>query len=494
MPPRNASCRDPLLSRLSHCGRDSRLAPSLGGVIEARFVKTSGELADTALDEHRACPAAGPSGHRHQPGQRCADRGAPRARCSAARTSRLAGDEHERARLSRGVRALQLAFPGERHPSVALFALLISGYAVASKVEFEVGIGSAVPTQLVFVPMLFLPPPAMVPLCVAIGLLLGNAATYLKGQDHPERALVVVASSWNAVGGALVIALAGEPEAAWSVWPVLLAAVLAQFAFDFLGSAARAWVAFGIAPKAHVRLMAWVYGVDLALTPIALLTAIVAEEQPLALLVVLPLLALLAFLAQERRRRIDHALELGHAYRGTAFLLGDVIEADDEYTGNHSREVVSLTLAVADRLRLSARQRRSAELTALLHDVGKIRIPAEIINKPAALTAEERAVINTHTIEGERMLERVGGLLGEVGRLVRSCHERWDGKGYPDGLDGEDIPLVARIVCCCDAYNAMTTDRPYRAALPAADALAEVEKNAGTQFDPRVVEALREAV
>ncbi len=390
--------------------------------------------------------------------------------------------------------ALQVFFPGDRHPSIGLLFLLVGAYAVASKVEFEVGIGSAIPTQLVFVPMLFLLPPAMVPLAVAVGLLLGCVTDYLRGDDHPERALVIVASSWNAVGGALVIALAGEPEAAWSVWPVLLAAVLAQFAFDFLGSAARAWFAFGIGPQAHVRLMVWVYGVDLALTPIALLTAIVAAEEPLALLVVLPLLALLAFLAQERRRRIDHALELGHAYRGTAFLLGDVIEADDEYTGNHSREVVSLTLAVADRLQLSARQRRSAELTALLHDVGKIRIPAEIINKPAALTAEERAVINTHTIEGERMLERVGGLLGEVGRLVRSCHERWDGEGYPDGLAGENIPLVARIVCCCDAYNAMTTDRPYRAALRADEALAEVERNAGTQFDPRVVEALREAV
>jgi HD-GYP domain-containing protein (c-di-GMP phosphodiesterase class II) len=390
--------------------------------------------------------------------------------------------------------ALQIFFPGDRHPSIGLLVLLVGAYAVASKVEFEVGIGSAIPTQLVFVPMLFLLPPAMVPLAVAVGLLLGCVTDYLRGDDHPERALVIVASSWNAVGGALVIALAGEPEAAWSVWPILLAAVLAQFSFDFLGSAARAWFAFGIGPQAHVRLMVWVYGVDLALTPIALLTAIVAAEEPLALLVVLPLLALLAFLAQERRRRIDHALELGHAYRGTAFLLGDVIEADDEYTGNHSREVVSLTLDVADRLQLSARQRRSAELTALLHDVGKIRIPAEIINKPAALTAEERAVINTHTIEGERMLERVGGLLGEVGGLVRSCHERWDGEGYPDGLAGENIPLVARIVCCCDAYNAMTTDRPYRAALPAAEALAEVERNAGSQFDPRVVEALREAV
>ena len=389
---------------------------------------------------------------------------------------------------------LQLAFPGDRHPSIGLLVLLVAAYAVASKVEFEVGIGSAIPTQLVLVPMLFLLPPSMVPLCVAIALLLGNLTAYVKRQEHPERALVVVASSWNAVGGALIIALAGEPDAAWSVWPVLLAAVLVQFAFDFLGSAARAWFAFRIAPRAHVRLMAWVYGVDLALTPIALLTAIVAGDQPLALLVVLPLLALLAFLAQERRRRIDHALELGHAYRGTAFLLGDVIEADDEYTGNHSREVVSLSLAVAHRLGLSSRERRSAELAALLHDVGKIRIPAEIINKPAALTPEERAVINTHTIEGERMLDRVGGLLGDVGRLVRSCHERWDGQGYPDRLAGEDIPLVARIVCCCDAYNAMTTDRPYRAALPPAEALAEVERNSGTQFDPRVVEALADVV
>jgi HD-GYP domain-containing protein (c-di-GMP phosphodiesterase class II) len=390
--------------------------------------------------------------------------------------------------------ALQVFFPGDRDPSIALLVLLIAGYAVASKVEFEVGIGSAIPTQLVFVPMLFLLPPAMVPLAVTTGLLLGGAVDYVRGREHPERALVFVASSWHAFGAALVIALAGEPEAAWSVWPILLGAVAAQFAFDFAGAAARAWFAFAIPPKAQVRLMAWVYGVDLALTPVALLIAMVAAEQPFALLVALPLLALLAFLAQERRRRIDHALELGHAYRGTAFLLGDVIEADDEYTGNHSRDVVELSLAVADRMNLPARQRRSTELTALLHDVGKIRIPAEIINKPGALSPEERAIINTHTIEGERMLERVGGLLGEVGRLVRSCHERWDGNGYPDGLAGEAIPLVARIVCCCDAYNAMTTDRPYRAALPQAEALAEVERNAGTQFDPGVVEALAAVV
>jgi HD-GYP domain-containing protein (c-di-GMP phosphodiesterase class II) len=88
------------------------------------------------------------------------------------------------------------------------------------------------------------------------------------------------------------------------------------------------------------------------------------------------------------------------------------------------------------------------------------------------------------------MLKKVGGLLGRLGTIVRSCHERWDGKGYPDGLSGEDIPLVARIVALCDAYNAMTTDRPYRAALPEHEAMAEVVANAGSKFDPSVVDAL----
>jgi HD-GYP domain-containing protein (c-di-GMP phosphodiesterase class II) len=145
---------------------------------------------------------------------------------------------------------------------------------------------------------------------------------------------------------------------------------------------------------------------------------------------------------------------------------------------------------VCDELGLSADDRRDAEFVALLHDVGKIRIPSSIINKPGPLDADERAIINTHTIEGERMLEQVGGLLGHVGRLVRSCHEDWDGSGYPDGLAGEQIPLVARIVCACDAFSAMTTDRPYRRARTDEEALAELERCAGTQFDARVVEVL----
>ena len=145
---------------------------------------------------------------------------------------------------------------------------------------------------------------------------------------------------------------------------------------------------------------------------------------------------------------------------------------------------------MAEALGLDARDRQHAEFTALLHDIGKIRIPAAIIDKPGALDADERALIETHTLEGERMLVQIGGLLGEVGHHVRSCHEHYDGSGYPDGLAGDKIPLVARIVCCCDAFSAMTTDRPYRAGRPAADTVAELWRCAGTQFDPRVVEAL----
>ena len=117
-------------------------------------------------------------------------------------------------------------------------------------------------------------------------------------------------------------------------------------------------------------------------------------------------------------------------------------------------------------------------------------MPNSIINKRGSLTEEERAVVNMHTIEGERLLSRVGGLLEEVGRLVRSCHERYDGRGYPDGLVGPEIPIVSRIVCCSDAFNAMVTTRPYRPAMTVAKARAELLANRGTQFDPEVVDAV----
>jgi HD-GYP domain-containing protein (c-di-GMP phosphodiesterase class II) len=130
------------------------------------------------------------------------------------------------------------------------------------------------------------------------------------------------------------------------------------------------------------------------------------------------------------------------------------------------------------------------ELGALLHDVGKIRIPKEILLKPGPLDDAEFAEMKRHTIYGQQLLDRVGGPLTEVGAIVRASHERVDGRGYPDGLSGRAIPLEARIVGACDAFSAMTTDRPYRGALPVTEAVAELRRCAGSQFDPAVVEAL----
>jgi putative nucleotidyltransferase with HDIG domain len=199
---------------------------------------------------------------------------------------------------------------------------------------------------------------------------------------------------------------------------------------------------------------------------------------------------MLRFFSKERRERLEQVAELSDAYQGTALLLGDVVEADDTYTGEHCKGVVQLSLAVAEELGLDADRRRNVEFGALLHDIGKIAVPNEIINKPGKLDEREWAIIKTHTIEGQRMLERIGGFMSEIGRIVRASHERWDGSGYPDGLRGEEIPLEARIVSTCDAYNAMTTTRSYRVAMPLAEADAELERCAGTHFDPQVVHAL----
>jgi len=287
-----------------------------------------------------------------------------------------------------------------------------------------------------------------------------------------------------------VLAAAGANQPQVADWPVYVAALAAQWTLDFAASALRGRLAFGITTGDQLRSFVPVWLMDGALAPIGLAVAVAADGTSTGFLLALPLVALLSLFAREHRTQIDRTLELSHAYRGTAYLLGDVVEADDAYTGSHSRDVVDLTMQVAERLDLAPEERRQAEFVALLHDVGKVRIPNEIINKAGPLTPEERGIMNAHTIEGQRMLEQVGGLLGDVGRLVRSCHEHYDGSGYPDGLVGAEIPLIARVVCCCDAFHAMTSDRPYRKALPLDVAIAELRANSGTQFDPVVVEAL----
>jgi HD-GYP domain-containing protein (c-di-GMP phosphodiesterase class II) len=389
---------------------------------------------------------------------------------------------------------LALLVPTGRSPSILAVVSLVVAYGLVSRIEFELGSGSLVPTELLLVPMLFALPLGWVPLAVAAAYVGGSIVDAARGRIHPERIALRLVDSWHVVGPVLVLAVAGESDPSWSDWPIYVVALLAQYVFELASCSAWERYVNGTSPVLLFRYMARSQLADAALAPVGLAIAFAAPDDPLGAALALPLVALLNVFARERRARIDHELELSAAYRGTAFLLGDVVEADDAYTGQHSRHVVDLVVGVSDELGLGPRERRHAELTALLHDVGKTRVPAEIIRKPGALTPEERALMQLHTIEGEQMLEQVGGLLGEVGAIVRSCHERWDGEGYPDRLAGEDIPLVARIVCCCDAFSAMTTDRPYRAARTEDAALAELRANAGTQFDPEVVSALEAVV
>jgi HD-GYP domain-containing protein (c-di-GMP phosphodiesterase class II) len=387
--------------------------------------------------------------------------------------------------------ALPLVFSSPRTLDLPTLVILGASYVVACRAKFDIADGYTVPTELVLVPMLFALPTPAVPLVVSVSWGLGRLLDYVTGATSVQRAYLVFGDSWHAIGPAAVLILCGAQVFSWGNWPVYLAALTAQIGIDFGVNSARMRLIDGTRLRGQLRLIAPVYGLDAALAPIGLLAAFaVVELGPAICLLVLPLAAVLAVLSRERRTRLGQALELSEAYQGTAMLLGDVVEADDAYTGSHSRGVVELSLAVSDALGLTTRQRRHVEFGALLHDVGKIAVPKEIINKPGPLDDAEWEIMRQHTIEGERMLKRVGGTLAEVGEIVRASHEEFDGSGYPDGLAGDQIPIEARIVSCCDAFSAMTTTRSYRKAMPIQKAIEELRANAGSQFDPSVVMTL----
>jgi diguanylate cyclase (GGDEF)-like protein/putative nucleotidyltransferase with HDIG domain len=161
----------------------------------------------------------------------------------------------------------------------------------------------------------------------------------------------------------------------------------------------------------------------------------------------------------------------------------------DKYTGEHSEAVIDMSGAVARNLGLNMPEVERVKSAALLHDIGKVAIPDEILHKPGPRTDDEWRLMKEHPVIGERILRVLPGL-GTVARIVRHEHERWDGRGYPDGLAGSAIPLGSRIIIAADTYHAITSDRPYRAARSHSEAIEELTKCAGSQFDPAVTAAL----
>ena len=390
--------------------------------------------------------------------------------------------------------AAAVAVAALAHPvrpfSPVLAAVFVAAYAGLLRVEFVFGEMRTTPTQLLFVPMLLLLPTSLAPLLVILASGLAKGLDLARDRRPAWTLCPAVADAGFALAPALVLCALGAQLPDLAAWPAWIAAFAAQCAWDVGLSVARVRLAIGTPPREVVAEGLKVYEVDGLLTPIGLLAALGAADAPAAALLVLPLVALLAVFAREREARIAQTLELSKSYRGTALLLRDLLEEDDEYTGHHTEDVVDLSVRVAVQLGVSEEVRRETELGALLHDIGKIHVPDAIINKPGPLDDEEWAIMKTHTVEGQKMLDRVGGFLSSVGLVVRASHERFDGRGYPDGLAGEDIPLAARIVAVCDSFNAMTTTRSYRKGMPVSDAVAEVRRCAGTQFDPAVADAL----
>jgi diguanylate cyclase (GGDEF)-like protein len=204
-------------------------------------------------------------------------------------------------------------------------------------------------------------------------------------------------------------------------------------------------------------------------------------------------LRLLAGIAHQAKLALTNAgnfRSLERTFLETVEALANALEANDEYTSSHARWITDFALKVGEGFGLDGRALKRLELGALFHDIGKIGIPETILSKPGPLTDDERELIERHPALGEKIIAPIDRL-EDVRPIVRHCHERYDGTGYPDGLKGDEIPLESRIILVCDAYHAMITDRPYRKRLSDEEALRRLEEGAGTQFDPRVVEVCR---
>lgn len=231
----------------------------------------------------------------------------------------------------------------------------------------------------------------------------------------------------------------------------------------------------------------WTLPSMLALYPLGILMVLVAQEGGPFLLTLfyLPLLTM--------KYSLNKYIELRAAYQEMAGALSNAIDARDAYTRGHSERVAEYAALLAKEMKFSEDRIELIRYVGLLHDVGKIGIRDAIMKKQGAYTYEEYEEMKTHAKIGAQMLEGMK-FIGKGQDWVKYHHERWDGQGFPDGLKGEEIPIEARIIACADSFDAMTTDRPYKAKLTLAEAKEELKRCAGTQFDPAVVKAMLKVV
>ena len=375
--------------------------------------------------------------------------------------------------------------------ALAIVAGLAERHGVAMFGDRQRGTEIAVSfVPLVFAAVAFGPLAALV--VGALGNLADFRAPYLRW---------AVYTSARALTGAAAGLAAGAIHTAngtfFSIVLAVFAAALAYLVVDVVANMATLAVRGSASPLAYPRTT-----VPLFLLAIPLYVPVVAflvwgyEQYSFAVVATffIPVLALqrVAHLYQEQReaaRGIASAYErLEQAHLSFAAALVATLDARDQYTAGHSTAVAVYSRDIAQRMGLSETDQQTAHLSGLVHDIGKIGLPPGLLEKPGPLTLEERRVMQTHSEIGERILANVDDY-GHIAEIVRHHHERIDGNGYPSGLTGEEIPLISRIIAVADAYNAMTSDRPYREAMPSQVARMRLAQAVGSQFDTAVVAA-----
>jgi putative nucleotidyltransferase with HDIG domain len=375
-----------------------------------------------------------------------------------------------------------------------LWALFVLGAIAAAAERQTVAIGGRTEMSVAFLPLVF----SAVAFGPLGGFVVGALSTALDLRTSPLKWSVYtpIRALETAAAGLVVVELIPQPD---HLAQYLLASLIGSMVFlaaDGFFTAATGFVR-GINPVPHLQTLASLYWITVPLY-VPVLTFFVYAYHTYSLELVLvffvPTLAaqrLLHLYRQEKEatNRLAAANDqLRRASLSFATALVATLDARDQYTAGHSAAVAIYARDIAQRMGLSDEHQELVHLCGLVHDIGKIGLPAGLLEKPGPLTLDERRQMEQHSEIGERILRNVDDY-SEIADVVRSHHERIDGMGYPDGIQGDEIPLLARIIGVADAYDAMTSDRPYREALPSRVARMRLAQAVGTQFDTAVVAA-----